>query len=70
MTVAETWKTKMSMEMQTRNRPGRLRKFQLGTRVPLATGLDSMCVTLWQKVLLYFAHVLRLCVTMNLKTVG
>lgn len=42
-------------------RKDQAQEVSLGMRTPLAAGLQSMCVILWQNICLHFAHVLRLC---------
>lgn len=50
----------ISMLMRMHRLKARLRRFQLELRTPLAVGPEAMCVTLWQKISLCFAHVLSL----------
>lgn len=38
-----------------------------GMKALLGTGVETTCVIFWQRACLYLAHVLRLCVRLNLK---
>lgn len=42
----------------------------MGTGIPLAVGLETMCIIPWQKICLNFAHVLRFLQETEIKALG